>query len=163
MGLVANNSAARGVIWIKFVRMETSGKNKSAGVAAKDKLHDPELGETKDFDNLSFNEERNTFEVDVKADDTVYDHPLPYETASDNGSDADSDYDEANPFVADEYSDKNEPLEERLNEFGMHIDQGESVELSPEDELLARTPEDERADLDEEGYPVNDTPDDPEH
>ncbi|MEQ7801823.1 hypothetical protein ABDJ41_18655 [Pedobacter sp. ASV1-7] len=143
--------------------METSGKNKSAAEAAKDKLHNPDLGETKDFDDLSFNEERNTYEVDVKAEDTAYDHPLPYQTASDNGADADSDYDEANPFVADEYSDKNQGLEESLNEFGMHIDQGESVELSAEDELLARTPEDDRADLDDEGYPVNDTPEDTEH
>jgi len=40
----------------------------------------------------------------------------------------------------------------------MHIADEEELELSPEDELLARTPEDERDDLDEEGYPVNDVP-----
>jgi hypothetical protein len=40
----------------------------------------------------------------------------------------------------------------------MHIDNGQSVELNPEDELLGRTVEDDREDLDEEGYPVNDSP-----
>ena len=40
----------------------------------------------------------------------------------------------------------------------MHVDGGEIVELDPEDEFLARTPEDERTDLDEEGYPINDSP-----
>ena len=41
----------------------------------------------------------------------------------------------------------------------MHIDNdGDSVLLSPEDEILARTEEDERDDLDEEGYPKNDAP-----
>ena len=40
----------------------------------------------------------------------------------------------------------------------MHIDSGKIVELSPTDEALARTPEDDRDDLDEEGYPKNDTP-----
>lgn len=139
--------------------METGGKNNSGSGAAKDKLHNPELDETKDFANLSFDEQRNTFEMDVKDEDTDYDHPLPYETSSDNGSDSNSDYDEANPFVGDEYVDRPERLEENLNDLGMHIDQGESVELAPEDELLARTPEDERDDLDEEGYPINDTPD----
>ena len=38
---------------------------------------------------------------------------------------------------------------------------GKILEIDPEDELLARTPEDERTDLDEEGYPINDQPDKP--
>jgi hypothetical protein len=48
--------------------------------------------EAKDFDSLSFDEQRNTFEVDVTDKDTAYDHPLPYETPSDNGADSNSDY-----------------------------------------------------------------------
>jgi hypothetical protein len=47
---------------------------------------------------------------------------------------------------------------ESLEGVAMHIADEEELELSPEDELLARTPEDERDDLDEEGYPVNDVP-----
>ncbi|WP_262889285.1 hypothetical protein [Pedobacter panaciterrae] len=38
----------------------------------------------------------------------------------------------------------------------MHVDNGKSVKLNPEDEFLGRTAEDDRDDLDEEGYPVND-------
>jgi hypothetical protein len=125
---------------------------------ADDKLHPADLGETKDFNELSFNEERNTFEVDVKGDDKDYDHPFPYETPSENGADFNSDFDEANPFIGDEYASKEKNIEDGLGEMGMHVDNGESVILSPEDELLARTEEDERDDLDEEGYPINDQP-----
>lgn len=125
---------------------------------AQDKIHPAELGETKDFENLSFDEERNTFEVDVKGEDKDYDHPFPYKTSSDNGADFNSDYDEANPFVGDEYDNKADQAEQTLDNMGMHVDNGESVEVAPEDEFLARTPEDERNDLDEEGYPVNDSP-----
>lgn len=123
-----------------------------------DKIHPPDLGETQDFDNLTFNKEKNTFEVDVKGDDPNYDHPLPYETPSENGSDFNSDFDEANPYVGDEYAIKKEQEENALENLAMHIDHGQSVILTDEDELLSRTPEDERDDLDEEGYPINNWP-----
>ena len=125
---------------------------------ANDKLHASDLGETQDFNELSFDKERNTFEVDVKGEDKDYDHPFPYETPSENGADFNSDFDEANPFIGDEYANKEKTAEDGLNELGMHIDNGESVILSPEDEILARTEEDDRDDLDEEGYPKNDAP-----
>ena len=125
---------------------------------AKDKIHPPELGETKDFENLVFNEERNTFEVDVKGSDPNYDHPFAYETPSENGADFNSDFDEANPYVGDEYANKAAQEENELENLGMHVDHGESVVLTAEDELLSRTPEDERDDLDEEGYPINNWP-----
>lgn len=125
---------------------------------ANDKLHPSDLGATQDFNELSFDKERNTFEVDVKGEDKDYDHPFPYETPSENGADFNSDFDEANPFIGDEYANKEKTAEDGLTELGMHIDNGESVILSPEDELLARTEEDERDDLDEEGYPKNDAP-----
>lgn len=38
----------------------------------------------------------------------------------------------------------------------MHIDSGKIVQLDPLDEELAMTEEDQRDDLDEEGYPKND-------
>jgi hypothetical protein len=39
----------------------------------------------------------------------------------------------------------------------MHIDsKGKILELDPIDDILSRTPEDSRTDLDEEGYPLND-------
>ncbi|MEJ7560167.1 MAG: hypothetical protein WKF66_17795 [Pedobacter sp.] len=138
--------------------MEINEDNNRDITGSSDKLHNSDLGETKDFNNLTFNEEKNTFEVDVKGEDKEYDHPFPYETPSANGADFNSDYDEANPYIGDEYASKESVAEGGLDDLGMHIDNGESIELDPEDELLARTPEDERTDLDEEGYPINDSP-----
>ncbi|MHA4894513.1 hypothetical protein ACXZ1K_07150 [Pedobacter sp. PWIIR3] len=138
--------------------MSANENTVSGGQGSSDRLHNSDLGETKDFDNLSFDKDKNTFEVDVKGPDKDYDHPFPYETPSENGADFNSDYDEANPYVGDEYAKKEDQIEAGLGDLGMHIDNGESIEVEPEDEFLARTPEDDRDDLDEEGYPVNDTP-----
>ena len=138
--------------------MSTNENNNPGQTGSTDKLHNSDLGETKDFDNLSFDKEKNTFEVDVKGPDKDYDHPFPYETPSANGADFNSDYDEANPYIGDEYAKKEEVIEGGLDDLGIHIDNGESIELDPEDEFLARTPEDDRTDLDEEGYPINDGP-----
>lgn len=127
------------------------------GTEKKDKLHPTDLGETKDFDNLAYDKDKNSFVFDVKSPEKEYDHPLPYDTSAPNGEDSISSYDEANPYIGSEYNDE-EQIGENLEEAGMHIDNGEIVILAPEDELLARTAEDEREDLDEEGYPINDTP-----
>ncbi len=67
-----------------------------------------------------------------------------------------STYDEANPYDAvDEYI-PNESLETEVDNLAMHIDHGEIVELNAKDRALSHTPEDDRDDLDEEGYPKND-------
>lgn len=124
----------------------------------KDKLHPTDLGETQDFKDLSFNEEKNSYEIDVRGDDPDYDHPLPYDTTAENGGDDNSDYDEQNPYIGNEYASKDEQIEDGLEELGMHVDDGEIVSLSEEDEILSRTEEDNRSDLDEEGYPINDGP-----
>jgi hypothetical protein len=107
------------------------------------------------IDDLAFDEEKNSYELDVQSDDPEYIHPDPYDTAVENGGDADSDFDEANPTAVNEY-DKDLSLETDLDTLGMHIDNGNIVELLPLDEELSRTPEDDRDDLDEEGYPKND-------
>ena len=107
------------------------------------------------IDDLLYDEEKNSYELDVKSDDPDYIHTDPYDTAVDNGGDADSDFDEANPTAVHEY-DKEVGLESNLDELGMHIDDGKIVELLPIDEELSKTPEDDRDDLDEEGYPKND-------
>ena len=107
------------------------------------------------IDDLLYDEEKNSYELDVKSDDPDYIHPDPYDTAVDNGGDADSDFDEANPTAVHEY-DKEVGLESNLDELGMHIDSGKIVELLPIDVELSKTPEDDRDDLDEEGYPKND-------
>jgi len=124
--------------------------------ADRDRTLKDELGETIDKEQLKFNADTNSYEYDVKSDDPEYDHPDPYNTAVKNGGDFDSTYDEANPYDAvDEYI-PNEDLEDDVDLLGMHIDNGESVEVDPVDEVLGHTPEDDRDDLDEEGYPKND-------
>lgn len=132
--------------------MNTESTNKPSG----DKLHPSDLGETKDFNDLSFDEDKQSYELDVVGDEKDYDHPMPYETVATGAVDDDSTYDEANPYIGDEYA--NPAQDEDFQEPGMHIDSsGESVRVSVEDEILARTEEDFRDDLDEEGYPKNDS------
>ena len=125
--------------------------------ADRDRTLKDELGETIDKEQLKFNADDNSFEYDVKSDDPDYDHPDPYNTAVKNGADMDSTYDEANPYDAvDEYI-PNESLEDDVELLGMHVDNGQIVDVDPIDEVLSRTPEDDRDDLDEEGYPKNDS------
>ncbi len=138
--------------------MDTNEKNRDAQKGSNDKLHSSDLGETMNARNLVYDKNKNSFEIDVKSEDKDYDHPLPYDTTAANGGDENSDYDEANPFIGDEYASKEEQVENDLENMGMHVDDGEIVELDPEDEYLAKTPEDDRTDLDEEGYPKNDAP-----
>lgn len=124
---------------------------------AMDKLHPDSLGETKDLNELSYDENKKSFEYDMKSTDGDYDHPINYDTVSAGAVNDDSTYDEANPYVGDEYAGKSEIADDELDELGMHVDNdGNSVLLSPEDEILGRTEEDYRDDLDEEGYPKND-------
>ncbi len=125
----------------------------------RDKTLKDDLGETIDKDNLHFNKDEQSFEYDVKSDDPDYDHPDPYNTAAKNGEDMNSTYDEANPYDAgDEYI-PNESLKDDVGNLGMHIDDGEIVEVDAVDRSLSHTPEDDRDDLDEEGYPKNDLKD----
>jgi hypothetical protein len=139
--------------------MDTNEENiPGSDLSSKDKIHLSDLGEVKDFENLSYDKETNSFELDVKGEDKDYDHPLPYDTSAPTGEDFNSTYDEANPHIGDEYAAKDDQVDPTLNDLGMHIDSGEILELDPEDEFLAKTPEDDRTDLDEEGYPINDSP-----
>ena len=122
----------------------------------RDRTLKDELGETIDKEQLKYNADDNSYEYDVKSDNPDYDHPDPYKTTAKNGEDMNSTYDEANPYdTTDEYI-PNESLETDVDQLGMHIAGNEEVELDPIDEILSRTPEDDRDDLDEEGYPKND-------
>ena len=124
----------------------------------RDKKLKDDLGDRSETEDLLYNAEKNSYEIDRKSDDPDYDHDFPYNTAAPNGEDFNSTYDEANPEAVDEYV-PNETLETDVNSLdnlGMHVDSGQAVELDPIDEILARTPEDDRDDLDEEGYPKND-------
>ncbi|TZF82302.1 hypothetical protein FW774_16595 [Pedobacter sp. BS3] len=123
----------------------------------RDKELKDELDETRDIDDLKFNPDKNSYEIDVDDDgDPDYDHPDPYDTDAPNGEDDNSDWDEANPYVGTQEYDKDASLEHDADQLGMHIDDGSIVEVDPVDEKLAETPEDYRDDLDEEGYPKND-------
>lgn len=125
---------------------------------AKDKLHD-ELRASQDIDNLAFNKEKQSFEYDTESTDDNYRHPLDYDTVSTGAVNDDSSYDEANPYVGDEYNNNDALINDELEENAMHIDEtGESVNLNMEDKILGLTDEDMRDDLDEEGYPKKDTP-----
>ena len=108
--------------------------------------------------NLNYNADEDSFELDVKSDDPDYDHADPYNSAVKDGGDSISTYDEANPLAVDEYI-TNESLQDDVTNLGMHIDnKGESVEVDAVDRALSHTPEDDRDDLYEEGYPKNDEP-----
>jgi hypothetical protein len=122
----------------------------------RDKSLKESLGEESAAENLRYNAEDDSFEYDVDSDDPDYDHPDPYKTSVKNGDDMNSTYDEANPYDAGGEYIPNESLETDVDELGMHIDNGKIVRLDRTDEILARTPEDKRTDLDEEGYPKND-------
>ncbi|MCX2574659.1 hypothetical protein [Pedobacter sandarakinus] len=123
---------------------------------SKDKVHSTTENPEINKENLAYDEVKGSYELDVKSEEKDYDHPMGYETVAAGAKDDDSTYDEANPYVGDEYARDEAVAEDNLEELGMHVDNGESVKLNPEDEILARTPEDDRDDLDEEGYPIND-------
>jgi len=125
---------------------------------AKDKLNSTTESTDVNSENLSYDETKDSYELDVKGRDKDYDHPMGYETVAAGAKDDDSTYDEANPYVGDEYAKDEDIASDELEELGMHVDNGESVKINAEDEFLARTPEDNRDDLDEEGYPKNDAP-----
>lgn len=105
--------------------------------------------------NLKYNEEENSYELDVEAEDEDYQHADPYDTAADNGDDMDSDYDEANPYVGDEYE-KRHSLKDDLSNLGMHKTDADHLKMSKRDEKNSHVPEDDRDDLDAEGYPKKD-------
>lgn len=122
----------------------------------RDRTLKDELGETINKENLKYNPDSQSYELDVNSDDPDYDHPDPYDTAAPNGEDDNSTWDEANPYDARDEYDPNRSLETDADKLGMHIDNGRIVEVDPVDEALSHTPEDDRDDLDEEGYPKND-------
>ncbi len=107
-------------------------------------------------ENLRYNEEESSFELDSETSDTEYEHPEPYDTAAPEGEDDNSTYDEENPYTPDEYRDKQSALEGGLAELDDEVVDDELNELNEADRKLAETPEDDRGDLDEEGYPVRD-------
>lgn len=56
-------------------------------------------------ENLKYNEQAGSYELDAETEDSDYQHPDPYPTAARGGRDHSSTYDEANPFTQDVYQD----------------------------------------------------------
>lgn len=134
--------------------MEQEEKNNAK--PAGDKIHSMFDRTEKAANNLSYNEDENSYELDRDSEDPDYDHPLPYETTAQDGSDDNSSYDEANPYVGDEYEARARGEENVLDDPSIRIDHSDNIlKVSKADELLSRTEEDKRDDLDEEGYPKN--------
>ncbi|TJZ53823.1 hypothetical protein FAZ15_16505 [Sphingobacterium olei] len=103
-------------------------------------------------DDLSFDEEKGSYELDVDDDDPDWDHPADYATISKGAEEDSSEYDNSNPLVGNEYAELDELKEQNLNRSNMHITSEESLKVSKRDEELSQTEEDSRDDLDEEGY-----------
>ncbi|NCD70883.1 hypothetical protein [Mucilaginibacter agri] len=122
----------------------------------RDKRIREDLGEEPAAQDLKYDPETDSYEIEVDGDDPDYDPPALFDTAAPGGSDANSDYDESNPYDTRGEYDRTRSIETDVDSLGMHIDDGKITELSPLDEELSRTPEDDRDDLDEEGYPKND-------
>lgn len=106
-------------------------------------------------ETLKFNEEQDSFELDVDVEDTDYDHPLPYETATTEAQEDGQIYDEANPYAQNEYQQKGQELDGELQELD-DVVTSDDVQLDPVDEALSQQPEDLDDNLDEEGYPKKD-------
>jgi len=106
--------------------------------------------------NLAYNKDMDSYEMDVDDNDPDYDHPANYDTLSEGAIDDDSTYDNSNPFVGDEYADREDLEEDELEDAHMRIENFKHNRLSPLDKKLAQNEEDLRDDLDEEGYPKND-------
>ncbi|WP_462266315.1 hypothetical protein [Mucilaginibacter sp.] len=122
----------------------------------RDKKMKDDLGEESEAHDLKYNPEEDSYEIDIASDDPDYDPPALFDSSAPNGSDFDSSYDEANPYdVKGEY-DKNRSIETDAGNLGMHIEDTKITEVDPVDRILSHTPEDDRDDLDEEGYPKND-------
>jgi hypothetical protein len=138
--------------YLKTNIMETENKNENADERFN-RNQESNLVDT-EAQNLTFNEKKGSYELDVESADPEeedYQHPDPYETGGDDFS---SEYDEANQYVGDEYA-KDASLEKDADSLGMHIIGEDSLKINRRDEEIAKTPEDERDDLDEECYPKN--------
>ena len=106
--------------------------------------------------NLHYEDDQDSFNLDVDSETKDYIHPSGYDTAAKGGEDMDSDWDEANLYVGDEYDSRNESIENELDESDLHIRDKNALKTNLLDKKLSQTPEDMRPDLDEEGYPIND-------
>lgn len=132
--------------------MEKDKKNKILDLNIEDE--DKKMGETTGED-LKYNAQEDSFELDPETEDEEYQHPLPYDTSAPSGEDDNSSYDEENIYTRNEYEDKMTILDEQLEES--ETDRVlESYELEDRDEQLTNQEENKSPEEDEEGYPKRD-------
>ncbi|NQD72064.1 hypothetical protein HP439_15165 [Sphingobacterium shayense] len=132
--------------------MEKDKKNKILDLNIENE--DKKMGETTGED-LKYNAQEDSFELDPETEDEEYQHPLPYDTSAPSGEDDNSSYDEENIYTRNEYQDKMTILDEQLEES--ETDRVlESYELEDRDEQLTNQEENKSPEEDEEGYPKRD-------
>lgn len=132
--------------------MEKDKKNKILDLNIENE--DKKMGETTGED-LKYNAQEDSFELDPETEDEEYQHPLPYDTSAPSGEDDNSSYDEENIYTRNEYQDKMTILDEQLEES--ETDRVlESYELEDRDEQLTNQEEKKSPEEDEEGYPKRD-------
>lgn len=107
--------------------------------------------------NLAYNEEEGSYELDVYDQDADWEHPMDYDTISKGADQDNSTYDDSNPYVGEEYADLKNLQQEELENNQMQVRDDRIVKVSSYDQELAKDEEDNRDDLDEEGYPKNDS------
>lgn len=134
-------------------------------IRRKDPIVPPEeeqVDETREAtgEDLKYNEAQNSFELDVEMqEEDEYQHEDPYNVVAPDGEDDNSTWDEANLDATDEYRSKETEFHNQMDRLGMDIVDENALQLSEADEQQAATPEDQRGDLDEEGYPMQDDAD----
>lgn len=134
-------------------------------IRRKDPIVPPEeeqVDETREAtgEDLKYNEEKDSFELDVEMQEgDEYQHEDPYHVVAPDGEDDNSTWDEANLDATDEYRNKEAEFRDQMDKLGMDVRNEEAIRLSEADEQLAEMAEDQRDDLDEEGYPIKDDAD----
>ena len=137
-------------------------KNEKNGVSFKPEIETPtiqkpnSLRTARGLQNLRFDESENSFTLDILSEEKGYLHLDPYDSSAKNGSDSLSTFDEANLYDIENEFDPAASLVHDVEKLGMHLTDSRHLTTRAADKLLSRTPEDDRQDLDEEGYPIND-------
>lgn len=135
--------------------MSTQQHEKNAPVIPLD-VEDTDETREPTGEDLKFNEEKDSFELEAETEDAEYQHPEPYDTAAPRGEDNNSTYDEENPYTADEYRDKKGQATHELEGLDTVIADEKLAGLDDVDERIADTGKGDAADLDDEGYPLRD-------
>lgn len=105
-------------------------------------------------EDLKYNAQDDSFELDPETENEEYRHPLPYNTSAPAGEDDNSTYDEENVYD-DEYDKKTSRLDDQLAQA--EADRVLTAdEIKTRDEKITNRDEAKAPDQDEEGYPKKD-------